>query len=49
MTEHMATLTGTMKARNDAPAALQEEIQRLAQMRGRDANGRVPVDVEFTF
>ncbi len=49
MTEHMATLTGTMKARNDAPPALQEEIQRLAQMRGRDANGRVPVDVEFTF
>ncbi len=49
MTEHTATLTGTVKARSDAPASLQEEIQRLAQMRGRDAQGGVPVDVEFTF
>ena len=41
-------LTGTLKERADAPAALRDQIASLAQMRPRDAQGRIPVDLEFS-
>jgi len=47
--DHSGTLSGTLKERAQMPAALQEEIQNLAQMRGRDAQKRVPIDVEFNY
>jgi hypothetical protein len=46
--EHTATLSGTLRARPDAPAALRSEIDNLAQLHRRDPQGRVPVDLEFT-
>jgi hypothetical protein len=45
--EHSALLTGTLRERADAPAALRSQIDGIAQLRGRDPQGRVPVDVEF--
>ncbi len=47
--DHNGTLAGTLKERAEIPAALEEEIQNLAQMRGRDAQKRVPIDVEFNY
>ena len=47
--DHSGTLAGTLKERAEIPAALQEEIQNLAQMRGRDPQKRVPIDVEFNY
>jgi hypothetical protein len=40
-------LTGTLKERADAPAALIGQINNIAQLRGRDRQGRVPVDLEL--
>ena len=31
-----------------APAALVSQLENLVQLRGRDAQGRIPVDLEFT-
>jgi Type II secretion system (T2SS), protein N len=45
--EHTGTLSGTLKERPDAPAALRGQLDNIAQMRGRDAQGRIPVDLEF--
>ncbi|HUX73913.1 MAG TPA: type II secretion system protein N [Steroidobacteraceae bacterium] len=42
-------LTGTLIARPAAPAQLRSAVAELAKVRGRDATGRVPLDVEFTF
>lgn len=42
-------LTGTVKEREDAPPALRKELDDLAQLRARDAQGRIPIDLEFTF
>jgi hypothetical protein len=42
-------LTGTVTARENAPPALRKELDNLAQLRARDAQGRIPIDVEFTF
>ncbi len=39
-------LSGTVKEREGAPPALHEQINNLAQLRGRDAQGRIPVDLE---
>ena len=47
--ERSALISGTMKARAEAPVALQDAIQGVAQMRGRDSQGRVPIELEFTF
>jgi hypothetical protein len=44
-----ALLSGTVKARPDAPPALLAELDNLAQLHARDAQGRLPVDMEFTF
>jgi hypothetical protein len=40
-------LSGTIKERPDAPPALRGELDNLAQLHARDADGRLPVDVEF--
>jgi hypothetical protein len=45
--EHSALLTGTLRERADAPAALRSQIDNLVQLRGRDPQGRIPIDLEF--
>jgi hypothetical protein len=42
------TLSGTLKARADASPELRHQLDSLAQVRPRDAQGRFPVDLEFT-
>ena len=42
-------LSGTVKERDDAPPALRKELDNVAQLRARDAQGRIPIDLEFTF
>lgn len=42
-------LSGTMKERDDAPPALRRELDNMAQLRARDGQGRIPIDLEFTF
>jgi len=44
-----AMLAGTAKEREDAPPALRKELDNVAQLRPRDALGRIPIDLEFTF
>jgi hypothetical protein len=41
-------LSGTVKERSDAPPALRSLLDNLTQMHARDAQGRIPVDLEFT-
>ena len=48
-TKRRGTLSGTLAARPFAPRELQAAVADLAQARGLDAAGRVPVDLEFTF
>jgi hypothetical protein len=47
-TEHTGLLTGTLRERPDAPAALVSQLENLVQLRGRDPQGRIPVDLELT-
>jgi hypothetical protein len=47
-TEHTGLLTGTVKERPDAPAALRSQLENLSQLRPRDPQGRIPVDLEFS-
>jgi len=42
-------LSGTVKERENAPPALRRELDDVAQLRARDAQGRIPIDLEFTF
>ncbi len=42
-------LSGTLKERAEASPALRNQLSNLAQLRPRDANGRFPVELEFTF
>lgn len=46
--ERTATLSGTLRERPAAPAALRSQIDNLSQLRGRDPQGRVPLDFELT-
>lgn len=43
------TLAGTLKARPEASAALRDQLVNISQLRPRDAFGRLPVELEFTF
>ena len=45
--EQTATLSGTVRERPGAPPALVSQLQNLSQLRGRDREGRIPVDLEF--
>jgi hypothetical protein len=46
-TDHTGLLSGTLRERSDAPAALRSQLENLVQLRGRDAQGRIPVDLEL--
>jgi hypothetical protein len=48
-TEHTGMLSGTLKERPNAPAALLSDLEGVVQLRGRDPQGRIPVDLEFTW
>ncbi len=41
-------LSGTVKERPDAPPALRGQLDNLTQLHARDAQGRIPVELEFT-
>ena len=45
--DHTGLLTGTLRERPGAPPALLEQLESIAQLRGRDPQGRIPVDLEF--
>jgi hypothetical protein len=45
--ERTATLSGTVRERPDAPPALARQLQSLSQLRARDREGRIPIDLEF--
>lgn len=47
--ERTGLLSGTIRERADATEALRSQIEDLSQLRGRDAQGRIPVDLEFRF
>ncbi len=47
--EHRGLVSGTLAARAGAAPELRALVDNLARARGRDAQGRVPVDVEITF
>jgi hypothetical protein len=40
-------LSGTLRERAEASTALRSQLQDLAQYRGRDPQGRIPVDLEL--
>jgi hypothetical protein len=46
--DHTGLFSGTLKERSDAPPALRAVLRNLAQLRARDALGRIPVELEFT-
>jgi general secretion pathway protein N len=45
---HLGLLSGTLKARAEAPDPLVRELDELSQLKPRDSLGRIPVDMEFT-
>ena len=47
--QSLLTFSGALKEREGLPPALHQELENLAQMRGRDAQGRVPLEIEFAF
>ncbi|MDP9084306.1 MAG: type II secretion system protein N [Pseudomonadota bacterium] len=47
--ESTGLITGTVKERPDAPAGVRTELDGLSQLHGRDSQGRIPVELEFTF
>jgi hypothetical protein len=47
--ERTGMLTGAVRERPDASAALRSQIDSLSQLRGRDPQGRIPLDLEFRF
>lgn len=46
--ERTGLLSGTLKERPDAPPELRSQLVNLSQLRGRDSQGRVPVDLELS-
>jgi hypothetical protein len=45
--ERTALVTGTLREHPDAPPALRSQVDSIAQMRPRDTQGRIPVELEF--
>jgi len=45
---HTGMLSGVIQARADAPSALRREVDTLAELHVRDAQGNIPLDLEFT-
>jgi hypothetical protein len=48
-TDRTGTLSGTVRERAGAPPALLSQLENLSQLRGRNPQGRIPVDLEFSF
>jgi len=48
-TQRTGVLSGTLKERPGASPALRNELDNLAQLRGRDPQGRIPAELEFSF
>lgn len=46
--DRTAMLSGTIRGRTDAPVGLRNQLNDLAQLHARDAEGRIPVELEFT-
>lgn len=44
-----AVLSGTVKETGAAAESLRGELDKLAQLRGRDSQGRIPVELEFAY
>jgi hypothetical protein len=42
-------LSGTIQERVQLPEALRRELDQIAQLHARDARGRIPVDLEFSY
>jgi hypothetical protein len=42
-------LSGSLQERGEIPDALRRELDQIAQMHARDAQGRIPVDLEFSY
>jgi hypothetical protein len=42
-------LSGSVKERADASPALRKDLDDVAQLHARDAQGRIPIDLEFTY
>jgi hypothetical protein len=42
-------LSGTIKERGQIPEALRRELEQIGQLHARDAQGRIPVDLEFSY
>jgi Type II secretion system (T2SS), protein N len=42
-------LSGTFKERPEASPTLRDQLNKMSQFRPRDANGRFPAELEFTF
>jgi hypothetical protein len=49
MTARTGLFSGTVRERPGIPPALRTQMDNLAQLHARDAEGRLPVDLEFTF
>jgi hypothetical protein len=47
--DHTGVLTGTIKDRPGAPPQLRSQLENLSQLRGRNPQGRIPVDLEASF
>jgi hypothetical protein len=48
-TTRTGMLSGTLEERSEISPALRAQIDRLAQLQRRDAAGKLPVELEFTF
>ena len=46
--ERTGLLTGTLKERPEASAPLRSQLENLSQLHGRDPQGRISVDLEFS-
>lgn len=46
--DNTGILSGTLKERPEASAALRAQLENLTQLHARDAQGRIPVDLEIT-
>jgi hypothetical protein len=42
-------LSGTIQERGEIPEALRRELEEIGQLHARDARGRIPVDLEFSY
>jgi hypothetical protein len=47
--QHTGLVSGTVQERADTPAELRRDLGDLVQLRGRDPQGRIPIDLEFSF